>query len=103
MKIKFNGKQIEITKQIAIRSVGVMMFAFPAGAATAGFARISPLIGGLLAFGTSMIVVITFLGVLLAWNGEWSVADVQEAFRTAASKASDNDTDIKNVIEKEKK
>jgi hypothetical protein len=89
----------EISKQIILRSIGIVLMTFipgmGIGAAAAGGDWV---MGGIIATGTSFATVIIYLGVVLAWSGNWSETDIQTAFRAAASKAAEGNDDVKEAI-----
>lgn len=58
------------------------------------------MMGGIIATGTSFATVVIYLGVVLAWSGNWSEVDVQAAFRTAASKAAESNEDVQAALNK---
>lgn len=91
----------EISKSIILRSIGIVLMSFIPGmgigaAATGG----NWMIGGLVATGTSFATVVIYLGVVLAWSGRWSEADVQTAFRAAASKAAEGNEEVQEALDK---
>ena len=92
----------EITKQLFVRSVGIVLMTFipgmGIGAAAAGGDWV---MGGVIATGTSFATVIIYLGVVLTWSGRWSEADVQTAFRAAASKAAEGNEDVQAALEEQ--
>ena len=57
------------------------------------------MMGGIIATGTSFATVIIYLGVVLAWSGNWSESDVQTAFRAAASKAAEGNEDVQAALD----
>jgi hypothetical protein len=91
----------EITKSIVLRSIGIVLMSFipgmGIGAAVAGG---DWFMGGLIATGTSFATVVIYLGVVLAWSGNWSENDVQTAFRAAASKAAEGNEDVQAALDK---
>jgi hypothetical protein len=92
----------EITKQLFVRSVGIVLMTFipgmGIGAAAAGGDWV---MGGVIATGTSFATVIIYLGVSLTWSGRGSELDVQNAFRTAASKAAEGNEDVQAALEEQ--
>jgi hypothetical protein len=77
-------------KNILVRSIGVIMFAFIPGMA-AGSTTVGWLMGGLVGVATVFSSIIVFFGVQLAWDAHVSDEDVEKGFRAAVAKqASDN-------------
>lgn len=91
----------EITKSIVLRSIGIVLMSFipgmGIGAAAAGG---DWMMGGVIATGTSFATVVIYLGVVLAWSGNWSEQDVATAFRAAASKAAEGNEDVQAALDK---
>jgi hypothetical protein len=89
----------EISKQIILRSIGIVLMTFIPGMGIGAVAAGGDwIMGGVIATGTSFATVIIYLGVVLAWSGNWSENDVQTAFRAAASKAADSNDDVKEAL-----
>lgn len=90
----------EITKQLIVRSIGIVLMTFipgmGIGAAAAGGDWI---MGGVIATGTSFATVIIYLGVVLTWSGRWSEKDVATAFRNAASKAAEGNEAVQDALD----
>lgn len=77
-------------KQIIIRSIGIILFAFIPGAAVGG-PSVGWFMGGVLGCATVFSSVIIFFGVQLAWDADITQADIEKGFRAAVAKnASDN-------------
>lgn len=89
-------------KDIAIRTIGLLMMTFPIGMGVGSALGQGWLVGGIMAFGASALGVISFIGVVLTWSGKATPNDVQNAFRTAAAKAAEDNEDVKEIIEKKK-
>ena len=85
--------------QILIRSAGIAMFAFIPGMGIGEVAGSDWATGGLISMATTFSVVVIFFGVQLAWNGKLSIGDVEQAFRSAATKAAENNDKIKEALE----
>jgi hypothetical protein len=79
----------ENIKQIVIRSIGLTLATAFAGTAVGAFAG-DFLMGTLIGIGSAFAVVLTTLGVSIAWKGSLEVVDIQNAFRLSVAK-SDND------------
>lgn len=72
-------------KNIVIRSIGVIMFAFIPGMA-AGSTTVGWLQGGLIGVATVFSGIIIFFGVQLAWDAGISDKDIEKGFRAAVAK-----------------
>ncbi len=72
-------------KNIVVRSIGVIMFAFIPGMA-AGSASVGWLQGGLIGVATVFSGIIIFFGVQLAWDAMISDEDIEKGFRAAVAK-----------------
>ena len=72
-------------RNIMIRSIGVIMFAFIPGMA-AGSATVGWLMGGLIGVATVFSGIIIFFGVQLAWDAMISDEDIEKGFRAAVAK-----------------
>lgn len=72
-------------KNILIRSIGVIMFAFIPGMA-AGSTTVGWLQGGLIGVATVFSGIIIFFGVQLAWDASISDKDIEKGFRAAVAK-----------------
>lgn len=85
-------------KQITVRTIGLFLMTFLPGMGIGAVVSKDWLQGGEIAFGAALATVVVYLGVALAWYGTWTVNDIQEAFRTAAAKAGDSNSDIHEAI-----
>jgi len=72
-------------KDIMVRSIGVVMFAFIPGMA-AGSTTVGWLQGGLIGVATVFSGIIIFFGVQLAWDAMISDEDIEKGFRAAVAK-----------------
>jgi len=84
-------------KDILIRSVGVIMFAFLPGAAVGG-PSVGWFMGGLIGVGTVFSSIIIFFGVQLAWDAMISQDDIEKGFRAAVAKQADNNPEIAEAV-----
>ena len=84
-------------KNILIRSIGVVMFAFLPGAAIGG-PTVGWVMGGLVGVGTVFSSIIIFFGVQLAWDAMISEQDIEKGFRAAVAKQADDNPDIKAAL-----
>lgn len=85
-------------KNILVRSIGVVMFAFLPGAAIGG-PTVGWLMGGLVGVGTVFSSIIIFFGVQLAWDAMISDQDIEKGFRAAVAKQAEDNPDIKKALE----
>lgn len=85
-------------KQILIRSIGVIMFAFIPGAAVGG-PSVGWFMGGLIGCATVFSSIIIFFGVQLAWDADISDKDIEKGFRAAVAKQAENTPEIKSALE----
>lgn len=86
-------------KNILIRSIGVIMFAFIPGMA-AGSTTVGWLQGGLIGVATVFSGIIIFFGVQLAWDAMISDEDIEKGFRAAVAKQ--DSQAVKDAIETSK-
>jgi hypothetical protein len=90
----------EITRQIFVRSLGIVLMTFIPGMGIGAVAAGGDwLVGGVIATGTSFASVIIYIGVSLTWGGRLTQTDVQTAFRAAAAKAAEGNEDIQAALE----
>lgn len=83
-----------LIRQIIIRSLGVAMFAFIPGMGIGEVTGADWWTGGLISMATAFSVVVIFFGVQLAWNGQITQDDIEQGFRSAATKAAENNDKI---------
>jgi len=86
-------------KNILVRSIGVIMFAFIPGMA-AGSTTVGWLQGGLIGVATVFSGIIIFFGVQLAWDAGISDQDIEKGFRAAVAKQ--DSAAVKDAIETSK-
>ncbi len=82
-------------RNIMVRSIGVIMFAFIPGMA-AGSATVGWLMGGLIGVATVFSGIIIFFGVQLAWDAMISDEDIEKGFRAAVAKQ--DSKDVKEAV-----
>lgn len=75
----------ESVKQILVRSIGLVLATGFAGTAVGAFAG-NFWMGTLVGIGSAFAVVLTTLGVAVAWKGTLELSDIQNAFRAAVAK-----------------
>ena len=86
-------------KNVGLRTLGLLMMSFPIGMGIGAVFVSDWVMGGLIAFGTALLGVVAFIGVVLTWNGTVTAKDWQDAFRTAANKAAEDNEEIKAVLD----
>lgn len=89
-------------KNILIRSVGVIMFAFIPGMAVGG-PTVGWFMGGLIGVATVFSSIIIFFGVQLAWDAMISEEDIEKGFRAAVAKQASENEDIRAAVEDQSK
>jgi hypothetical protein len=95
-------KLISKLKQIMIRSIGVIMFAFIPGMAVGG-PTVGWFMGGLIGVATVFSSIIIFFGVQLAWDAMISDEDIEKGFRAAVAKQASENEDIRKAVEDQSK
>lgn len=86
----------ETIKQVLVRSVGLVLATFAGGIALGALGG-NWLFGALVGVGSAFVVVLTTVGVALAWKGTLEYSDIQNAFRAAVAK-SDSEA-VKDALE----
>jgi hypothetical protein len=76
----------ETIRQILIRSIGLTLATFFGGTAIGAVAG-SWWMGSLIGVGSAFAVVLTTVGVAVAWKGSLELSDLQNAFRSAVAKS----------------
>ena len=76
----------ETLKQIVIRSVGLILATFFGGTAIGAVAG-NWWMGSLIGVGSAFAVVLTTIGVAVAWKGSLELSDIQNAYRAAVAKS----------------
>ncbi|CAB4127920.1 hypothetical protein UFOVP225_130 [uncultured Caudovirales phage] len=85
-------------KQILIRSIGVVMFAFIPGAAVGGTSTVGWIAGGLIGVMTVFSSIIIFFGVQLAWDAHISDEDIEKGFRAAVAKQAADNKEVAEAV-----
>jgi hypothetical protein len=73
-------------KQILIRSLGLILATFFGGTAVGAVAG-NWWMGSLIGVGSAFAVVLTTIGVAVAWKGTLELTDIQNAYRAAVAKS----------------
>jgi hypothetical protein len=76
----------EHLKQILIRSLGLVLATFFGGTAIGAVAG-NWWMGSLIGVGSAFAVVLTTIGVAVAWKGSLEITDIQNAYRAAVAKS----------------
>lgn len=86
----------EYLKQFGLRSLGLTLATFFGGTAVGAVAG-DWLMGSIIGVGSAFAVVLTTVGVSLAWKGKLEINDIQNAYRAAVAK-SDSEA-VKDALE----
>jgi hypothetical protein len=89
-------------KNILVRSIGVIMFAFIPGMAVGG-PTVGWFMGGVIGVATVFSSIIIFFGVQLAWDAMISDEDISKGFRAAVAKQAQENEDIRAAVEDQTK
>lgn len=76
----------EHAKQILVRSVGLILATFFGGTAI-GATLGDWVMGSLIGVGSAFAVVLTTIGVAVAWKGTLEIQDITNAYRAAVAKS----------------
>lgn len=76
----------ESVKQILVRSLGLTLATFFGGTAIGAVAG-DWVMGSLIGVGSAFAVVLTTIGVAVAWKGTLEIQDIQNAYRAAVAKS----------------
>ena len=87
-------------KQIVIRSIGLFLATFFGGTAVGAIGG-DWLFGTLVGVGTAFAVVLTMIGVSVAWNGTLNTQAITNSFRAAVAKQAEDNESIKDALEVE--
>lgn len=90
---------IQTLKQIAVRSLGVVMFAFIPGMAIGASTPVGWFWGGVVAVAGVYSSIIIFFGVQLAWDAAISQEDIEKGFRAAVAKQANESEAVKAAVE----
>ena len=94
---------IKKLKEIAIRSLGVVMFAFIPGMAIGASTPVGWFWGGVVAVAGVYSSIIIFFGVQLAWDANISDEDIAKGFRAAVAKQANENEDVRKAVEDQSK
>ena len=76
----------ETIKQLLIRALGLVMATAFGGTAIGAVAG-DWIMGALIGVGSAFAVVVTTIGVAIAWKGSLELSDIQNAYRAAVAKS----------------
>lgn len=76
----------EHAKQILVRSIGLVLATFFGGTAIGAVAG-NWVMGSLIGVGSAFAVVLTTIGVAVAWKGSLELQDITNAYRAAVAKS----------------
>ena len=76
----------EHAKQILVRSIGLILATFFGGTAIGAVAG-DWVMGSLIGVGSAFAVVLTTIGVAVAWKGTLELQDITNAYRAAVAKS----------------
>ena len=89
-------------KQIIIRSLGLLFATFFAGTGVGAIATDGDwLTGSIIGVGSAFAVVLTTIGVSMAWQGFADDKDIANAFRAAVAKAAEGNDNLKEALKVE--
>jgi hypothetical protein len=77
---------VNAIKQILVRSLGLTLATFFGGTAIGAVAG-NWWMGSLIGVGSAFAVVLTTIGVAVAWKGTLELSDIQNAYRAAVAKS----------------
>ena len=94
---------IKKLKEIAIRSLGVVMFAFIPGMAIGASTPVGWFWGGVVAVAGVYSSIIIFFGVQLAWDANISDEDIAKGFRAAVAKQANENEEVRKAVKDQSK
>jgi hypothetical protein len=89
----------DLIKTIIARAIGLLLATFFAGTGVGAIATDGDwVLGSLIGVGSAFAVVLTTIGVTLAWSGTLNVQDVANAFRVAVAKSAENNENLEAAL-----
>jgi hypothetical protein len=89
----------ELIKTIIARAIGLLFATFFAGTGVGAIATNGDwVLGSLIGVGSAFAVVLTTIGVTLAWSGTLNPQDIANAFRAAVAKAADGNENLEAAL-----
>jgi hypothetical protein len=93
----------ELIKTILARAFGLLLATFFAGTGVGAIATNGDwVLGSLIGVGSAFAVVLTTIGVTLAWSGSLNPQDIANAFRAAVAKAADGNENLEAALKVKK-
>lgn len=92
----------DLIKQIVARALGLLFATFFAGTGVGAIATNGDwVLGSLIGVGSAFAVVLTTIGVTLAWSGTLDAQDIANAFRAAVAKAAEGNENLEKALKVE--
>lgn len=92
-----------LIKEIVARAFGLLLATFFAGTGVGAIATNGDwVLGSLIGVGSAFAVVLTTIGVTLAWSGTLGVKDISNAFRAAVAKSAEGNENLEAALKVEK-
>lgn len=89
----------ELIKTILARAVGLLLATFFAGTGVGAIATNGDwVLGSLIGVGSAFAVVLTTIGVTLAWSGTLNPQDIANAFRAAVAKSAEGNENLEAAL-----
>jgi hypothetical protein len=89
----------DLIKQIVARAIGLLFATFFAGTGVGAIATDGDwVLGSLIGVGSAFAVVLTTIGVTLAWSGTLNPQDIANAFRAAVAKAAEGNENLEAAL-----
>jgi hypothetical protein len=89
----------ELVKTILARAVGLLLATFFAGTGVGAIATNGDwVLGSLIGVGSAFAVVLTTIGVTLAWSGTLNPQDIANAFRAAVAKSAEGNENLEAAL-----
>jgi hypothetical protein len=87
-------------KDLLIRAVGLLFATFFAGTGVGAIATNGDwVLGSIIGVGAAFAIVLTTLGVAMTWSGKLTLADIQNAFRTAVAQTAEGNENLQKAME----
>jgi hypothetical protein len=89
----------ELIKTIIARAFGLLLATFFAGTGVGAIATNGDwVLGSLIGVGSAFAVVLTTIGVTLAWSGTLNPQDIANAFRAAVAKSAESNENLEAAL-----
>jgi hypothetical protein len=89
----------ELVKTILARAFGLLLATFFAGTGVGAIATNGDwVLGSLIGVGSAFAVVLTTIGVTLAWSGTLNPQDIANAFRAAVAKSAEGNENLEAAL-----